>query len=125
MDFQSVELLIKGINNTLEVVREQSIQTLVNELKATENRKVAFDYEEDLDIPCVSYDGGNHPEYAAYPFADVKSVYLKDDDDKNVYLELDDDFEYGIYRLWSVFELFYVARAVYYKLHPYENKEEE
>jgi hypothetical protein len=27
----------------------------------------------------VTYDGGNHPEYDAYPFAPVVRIYLKND----------------------------------------------
>ena len=36
---------------------------------------------------CVTYDGGNHPEYNANPFSPIQRIYLKDG---KIYLETED-----------------------------------
>ena len=42
---------------------------------------------------CVSYDGGNHPEYDSNCFSEVKSVYIKDGE---IYLDTEDCCKYSI-----------------------------
>lgn len=44
----------------------------------------------------VSYDGGNHPEYASCIACDVLRIYLKDD---QIFLDLEDEPEYGLDRV--------------------------
>ena len=47
----------------------------------------------DFNSFCVSYDGGNHPEYDSNCFSEVRSVYIKDGE---IYLDTEDCDEYGI-----------------------------
>ena len=62
---------------------------------------------EDNDI-CVSYDGGNHPEYDSDCYNRVESVYMKDG---NILLDTADADEYTIKYL-TANELYDVACAV-------------
>ena len=45
---------------------------------------------------CVSYDGGDHPEYDSNCFSEVRSVYIKDGE---IYLDTEDCDEYSIKRV--------------------------
>ena len=47
----------------------------------------------DFNSFCVSYDGGNHPEYNSNCFSEVRSVYIKDGE---IYLNIEDSDEYSI-----------------------------
>lgn len=59
--------------------------------------------------PCVTYDGGRHPEYDANPYSCVSRVYLKENN--KVYLEIEDAIDYDIYNI-TADELHSVAYAV-------------
>ena len=107
-----MELMGKASEILAQVKNESEnyLKTTLNEVK-----EVVFDVEEDFDIiPCVTYDGGNHPEYAAYPYAEVKRVFLNDKGD--VRLDVDDEYGYHIERLASAEETYAVAMGVYEKL---------
>lgn len=54
---------------------------------------------------CVTYDGGNHPEYAANPYSDVNGVYLKNNE---IYLHTEDCTTYPITSV-TASELYEVA----------------
>lgn len=56
----------------------------------------------------VTYDGGNHPEYASNAYSMVYSVWMKDE---QIYLELDDCDEYGIDRVETM-ELYNVCCTI-------------
>lgn len=43
---------------------------------------------------CVTYDGGNHPEYASNAFSMVQSVSM--DDKGNITIDCEDDSDYAI-----------------------------
>jgi len=68
-------------------------------LLALNGGKIEFhEYDEDgVQIDdnsfCVSYDGGNHPEYDSNCFSEVRSVYIKDGE---IYLDTEDCDEYSI-----------------------------
>lgn len=117
--FEKTMGLVDNISSLLSTVRKNSIEYLTGVLKNEDGNEVVFDYEEDVYIPCVTYDGGNHPEYAAYPYADVKRVFLGKDG--CICLELEEDFEYDIDRLSDTMEVYYVAEAVYNNLNPTDN----
>ena len=57
---------------------------------------------------CVTYDGGNHPEYDATPFSHVERVYCENG---NVYIDTEDCTRYDIYNITAI-ELFYIAESV-------------
>lgn len=50
-----------------------------------------MDIEQDV---CVTYDGGNHPEYASNAFSVVRSVSM--DDKGNITMDCEDDSDYNI-----------------------------
>ena len=59
---------------------------------------------------CVTYDGGNHPEYYANPYAHVERVYLKNG---KVYVDTEDCYQYDIDNI-TASELFDIAESVGY-----------
>lgn len=59
---------------------------------------------------CVTYDGGNHPEYDATPFSHVERVYCENG---NVYIDTEDCTHYDIYNI-TASELFDIAYSVGY-----------
>ena len=68
-----------------------------------ENNK-SIDWEEVLpDLPetvTVSFDGGNHPEYASNVFSTVYGVKLCEENEKQtIYFNIEDDDEYCIDRI--------------------------
>lgn len=56
----------------------------------------------------VTYDGGNHPEYASDAYSRVYAVYL--DENGKICLEIEDSEEYELERVQSVGEVYDVAR---------------
>lgn len=70
---------------------------------------IIFDTEYDDEIVTVSYDGGNHPEYASNCFSQVFSVTL--DDRNNICLNIEDCNRYDVDNL-SVIDLLAVCDAV-------------
>ena len=59
---------------------------------------------------CVTYDGGNHPEYYANPFSHVERVYCENG---KVYLDTEDCTRYDICNI-TASELFCIAENVGY-----------
>ena len=57
----------------------------------------------------VSYDGGNHPEYASNAFSTVEAISL--DDKGNIVLQTEDCSEYGIENInWE--EVYWIAAFI-------------
>ena len=59
---------------------------------------------------CITYDGGNHPEYYANPYSHVERVYLKNG---NIYVDTEDCYQYDIENI-TASELFDIAESVGY-----------
>ena len=59
---------------------------------------------------CVTYDGGNHPEYDATPFSHVERVYLENG---KMYLDTEDCTRYDICNITAE-DLFCIADNVGY-----------
>lgn len=74
-------------------------------LNKVPNNAIELDCE---NMPCVTYDGGNHPEYDANPYSMVNCVYLNNG---NIYLDTEDTSVYSIDNI-NAEELYYVACAV-------------
>ena len=75
------------LNNELA---KASREAIIEVLEKTPRNTIDID----IDCPCcVSYDGGNHPEYASNCFSDVNSVYIKDG---KVYLDIEDASDYEL-----------------------------
>lgn len=73
--------------------------------------KDGFTDELDMSIghPNVTYDGGNHPEYASNVFSLVNGAFLSEG---NVYVDCEDCEEYHIERIWDTGELSFVLDAL-------------
>lgn len=77
-----------------KVLREKCLQYLKDVLLKN-NNKVTL---ENVDLPesiTVSYDGGNHPEYATNLYSSVYGIYLSNND-MSIYLDIEDSSEYCI-----------------------------
>lgn len=72
-------------------LRKECVKFLTKTLKANDNR-IEWDDAELVCSVCVTYDGGNHPEYASNAFSTVTAVNLKDNGD--ITLETEDTPEY-------------------------------
>jgi hypothetical protein len=92
-------------------IREKSEKYLQMALKENDGSINFDDYETDESVS-VSYDGGNHPEYASNCFSIVNAVYLKDG---IIYLDTEDCSEYPISDInWD--EVFDVAMFIQQKI---------
>lgn len=74
-------------------VHEISLETIKAVLSETDGNSMDLD---DDNMMSVSYDGGNHPEYASNVFSMVYSVYLKNGE---IFLNIQDCDEYEIDRV--------------------------
>lgn len=106
MNIGQIIKLNKQITEQLIVLRNESL----NYIKRTlgEDGVAVFD-NEDNEL-CVVYDGGNHPEYAAYPYATVKSIYSEGG---NIYLNLEEDDRYYIDNICEHQSFFNIAYHLY------------
>ena len=74
-------------------VHEISLETIKAVLSETDGNNMDLD---DDNMMSVSYDGGNHPEYASNVFSMIYSVYLKNGE---IFLNIQDCDEYEIDRV--------------------------
>ena len=108
--FKKADELYDSILPTQRKVREYSEKYIK---KALEENGGRIDFECD-DCISVSYDGGNHPEYASNCFSTVYSVFMGKD---GIYLSIEDCDKYPIENLnWD--EVYNVADCI--KRHYYE-----
>lgn len=71
-------------------------------LETAPNKTIMFDSDY---APCVTYDGGSHPEYDANPYSMVECLYIKGDD---VCMDTEDTTEYSVKNI-SAIEIYEVA----------------
>ena len=69
-----------------------------------------FEFNEDYGYPCVTYDGGNHPEYASNAFAEVRGVAK--DKYGDIGLILDEEDFYSLDRISDIGEVSYLAVVI-------------
>lgn len=106
MDIGQIIKLSEKITEQLVVLRNESLDYIKRTLG--EDGVAVFD-NEDEEL-CVVYDGGNHPEYAAYPYAVVKSIYSEGG---NIYLNLEEDDRYNIENICEHQSFFDIAYHLY------------
>ena len=82
----------RDVNCQLANDCEAYIKDTLNKLP---NKEVVFD-DEEICPACVTFDGGNEPEFYANPFSNVERVYLKND---NIYLETEDSSCYALEKI--------------------------
>lgn len=101
------------LNNELA---KASREAIIEVLEKTPRNAIDLD---DIDYTCcVSYDGGNHPEYASNCFSDVIRAYMRDG---KVYLDIEDASDYELENVTAE-EMYNVACAV---IATYENNYED
>ena len=103
MNFKQIVELNDKITEQLTVLRNESLDYIKRTLG--ENGVAVFD--NGAETLTITYDGGNHPEYAAYPYAVVNSIYSEGG---NIYLDLEEDDRYYIGNICepqSMFDIFY------------------
>lgn len=93
-------------------LKADCLEYLTRVLRENGNR-IEFDTEDDNEYMCISYDGGNHPEYASNICSTVYAVQLNERGNVSVECEDSDDYEYT--RL-EIVDLYTIADNVYAKL---------
>ena len=104
-DFKALSVEVSNHNKLIASIRRNSIKIIMELLSDAENNTIEISEE---NMISVSYDGGNHPEYASNCFSNVNSVYLKND---VIYLDIDDCDEYEIDRVNSE-DVFNIAEVL-------------
>lgn len=76
-------------------LREECLEYLTKVLKS-HNNQISWnsdDFDEDV---CISYDGGNHPEYASNLYSVVNGVKLENE---KIYVDTEDESDYETSRI--------------------------
>lgn len=107
-DFEKTFEKIAELNKQL---REECCDYLRKALKENGNSIDLQSEDEDYYIVCVTYDGGNHPEYAANPYSQVYGIFLNEKDNE-IYLNIEDADEYCLDRVDSVLEVYNICLLV-------------
>ena len=108
IDFSKTEKKMDTIIPVIQEIRLESIRYLK---EVTEKNNGYFDlteYDDDYGSVCVTYDGGNHPEYASNAFSTVQAVKVEDD---TLLFETEDTDWYDTDNV-DTFELFGVASFI-------------
>jgi len=101
--------LAESMIKTQNEVREGSIKYLRKVLKKN-GGKIDFNDYDTTQFVSVTYDGGNHPEYASNAFSTVNSVFI--DKNGDICLNTEDSSGYDIDNIsWE--EVFEVAQFMY------------
>lgn len=87
------QVMWNKISAELKELRKECINYLTEELNKPEHKNGISCETEDGCSVCVTYDGGNHPEYASNAFSTVKGVYMKNGE---ICLDTEDCGEYYI-----------------------------
>lgn len=80
----------------MSITIRNDAERLIRELIKQEGGEINHRGSDLLDGVYVSYDGGNHPEYASCVACNVMRIYLKDD---QIVLDLEDEPEYNLDRV--------------------------
>lgn len=107
IDFAEINEKVESITPTINKIRKESIEYL-REVAKKNNGYFDLTEHDDFGAICVTYDGGNHPEYASNAFSAVQAVKL--DGDKLV-LETEDTDWYDTENV-EPFELYGVAHFI-------------
>jgi hypothetical protein len=89
--FKQADALYDGILQTHRDIRKKC-ETFLKKVLEEEGGSIDLtDFESNIS---VTYDGGNHPEYASNAFSIVEGIYL--DEKGNIVLQIEDCSEYPI-----------------------------
>ena len=96
------------IGKVLTTLRKECLAYLRNIVSKHNN---SYEFDNDYMVT-ISYDGGNHPEYASNVYSQVHRIYIKDD---KLLFDIDDECAYSEDRI-TTYELFNIASYIYYSL---------
>ena len=96
------------IGKVLTTLRKECLAYLRNIVSKHNN---SYEFDNDYTVT-VSYDGGNHPEYASNVYSQVHRIYIKDD---KLLFDIDDECAYSEDRI-TTYELFNIASYIYCSL---------
>lgn len=89
--------LLEKIAPMKKEIMERCLAYIEEQLKKAKDNSISFRDEDNEPIKgmsvVVTYDGGNHPEYAANPYSEVYGVYMKNG---KIYIDCEDCDEYNI-----------------------------
>lgn len=103
MNFKQIIELNEKITDQLIVLRNESL----NYIKRALGEDGVAVFDNGAETLTITYNGGNHPEYDAYPYAEVKSIYSKG---RDIFLNLDRCEDYLLEDVCdpqSMFDIFY------------------
>ena len=103
-----IKAMICDYNETNSITRKKC-KGFLSTMLLGDGSRINLLHEDGFVKMCVSYDGGNHPEYNSNVFSDVYSVFNKDG---KIYLETEDTDEYDIDNL-STDELVGICELIY------------
>lgn len=102
---------IKRLNNERNELDKKLQLNVTEYLKGLPfDEKGRFEFDEDYQSVCVTYDGGNHPEYASNAFAYVMGVAK--DKNGDIGLILDEEDFYPLDRISDIGEVSYLAVVI-------------
>jgi hypothetical protein len=78
IDFSKTEKKMDSITPIIKEIRKESIQYLKEVAEKNNGYFDLTEYDDDYGSVCVTYDGGNHPEYASNAFSTVQAVKVED-----------------------------------------------
>lgn len=96
------------IGKVLTTLRKECLSYLRNIVSKHNN---SYEFDNDYMVT-VSYDGGNHLEYASNVYSQVHRIYIKDN---KLLFDIDDECAYSEDRI-TTYELFNIASYIYYSL---------
>ena len=96
------------IGKVLTTLRKECLSYLRNIVSKHNN---SYEFDNDFMVT-ISYDGGNHPEYASNVYSQVHRIYIKDN---KLLFDIDDECAYSEDRI-TTYELFNIASDIYYSL---------
>lgn len=88
--------LVHDLRSQLEDGIKKMVRTIAPQMKRIDLSDILDEYG--LDAICVSYDGGNHPEYASCLCSGVEGIFLSN---KKIYLITEDSEKYDTDRISS------------------------
>lgn len=113
-DFASTKIELRSqVLSTMKVILENGGD------KMSEDYDFLEEYGCCDGTPTVTYDGGNHPEYATNAFSQVSGAFLEDG---KIYIICEDCDEYSVDRIWNLDELIAILDMLIAYM---EDKEEE
>lgn len=125
-----IEEMYRQYSDLSNIIRKNITSYLKELLLATPEHKIPVFYSEECDcLPTITYDGGNHPEYASNAYSEVTGISLREDgsnDNGKILVDCEDEPGVELNRIYSLDELYEILKfAEWYVFDRKEEEEEE